>query len=169
MLDGLGEKDKEVESVSKIGINMMVVAFQMGRERYGEEGSGIRGLKKVQGQAEWEQGSSEALRGHFTSFTLHILHCQCLSGSLEPRPENPTPKDCILSGQNRSPFLWVGVRLLGSSPRVNSLLGQFGTARAMGFAPACLYLSLIQTLLPLRVVFGEVAELLYALVYLSAK
>lgn len=82
MLDGLGKKDKEVESVGKIGINMMVVAFQIGREELLEEdtweGSGIRGLKKVQGQAQWEQGSSGAARGVF-----YVLY--------PSRPQLPVP------------------------------------------------------------------------------
>lgn len=98
------------------------------------EGSGIRGLKKVKGQAQWEQGSSGAVRGGFTSFTLHVLNCQCLSGSLMPRPENPASKGCGLSSWNRRPFLWIGVRLPGSSPSLNSHLGQFGAAGTMGFA-----------------------------------
>lgn len=32
MLGGMGKKDKEVGSVGKIGISVMVVAFRMGRE-----------------------------------------------------------------------------------------------------------------------------------------
>lgn len=37
MLDGLGNRDKEVESIGKTGINLMVVAFQMGKEGDWEE------------------------------------------------------------------------------------------------------------------------------------